>query len=216
VERVRKLAAALIIFAVAAGPGSSQAMTLADIDAFPSLDNTLFFSNWEVVPTGSLGNLDLSSILVVPTVNGFGFDLVGPLSANGGEIGDLVVRFDVDAVDVLDWARLSMTGAATGLGAGASVTETFQGVGDRQLFIYAIGEGPSSLDTGQVSLLDLQLLHLRVTKDIILDSTVLSGPPGSAQISVVTQEFKIIPEPTTGMLVLLGVGGGLLLRLRRI
>jgi hypothetical protein len=203
------------MLALAAGPGPSRAMTLADIDAFPSLDNTLFFSNWEVVPTGSLASLDLSSILVVPTANGFGFDLVGPLSANGGEIGDLVVRFDVDAVDVLDWARLSMTGAATGLGAGASVTETFQGVGDRQLFVYAIGGGPSSL-IDQVSLLDLQLLHLRVTTDIILDSTVLSGPPGSAQISVVTQEFKIIPEPATGMLLLLGIGGALLLRLRGI
>ena len=114
---------------------------------------------------------------------------------------------------MLDWARLSMTGAASGLGAGASVTETFAGIGDRQLFVYAIGEGPSQL-IDEVSLRDLNLVHLRVTTDILLDSTVLSGPLGNAQISVVTQEFKIIPEPATGVLVLLGLGGALLLRRR--
>jgi hypothetical protein len=55
---------------------------------------------------------------------------------------------------------------------------------------------------------------IRITKDIIVDSTVLDGQlPGNAAISEIRQEF--IPEPGTGLLVLLGAAGALLLRVRR-
>ena len=226
----RILCAALMLLALNAG--SARATTiectqaspcrLTDLialppgDGFVSGNETLLFSDFDAIATGSLAPLDPDQIVVANTMRGIGFDLVGGLSANAGELGDLLVRFTV-AVQVPDAsiirALLSFNGSAAGRGAGASVTETFGGISDLQLFVYAIGEGPLSL-TDEVDF-GAGYSVLRVTKDIIVDSTVLSGePPGSAQISLITQEF-IIPEPATGLLVLLGVAGAAVLRGRR-
>jgi MYXO-CTERM domain-containing protein len=185
-------------------------------DGFLSGNLTLFFSDFDAIATGSLAPLDPEQIVVANTMSGLGFDLVGGLSANNGELGDLLIRFTV-AVEVPDAslirALLSFNGSASGRGAGASVTETFEGISDLQLFVYAIGEGPIFLND-DVDFEPGRYDVLRVTKDIIVDSTVLEGePPGNAQISLITQEF-IIPEPGTGLLALLGVAGAVLLRRR--
>jgi hypothetical protein len=175
----------------------------------------ILFSNFEVIPTGSVTESDLPNILIASTTAGFGFELVGPLAANNGEIGDLLVRFDVDAEISIIAAHLSFNGSAFGVGAGTTVTETFEGIGDRQAFVFAIGtDGDAVVDLIDDVFFDSGLLHLRVTKDILLDSTTISGGPGTADISEITQTFTLIPEPQTGLLVLLGLGGALLLRRR--
>jgi hypothetical protein len=209
---VRTLAAVLVIVALAAPAGPARALTLADVDAFFSVDGTLFFSNFEVIQTGSLADLDLSSVLVVPTDKGFTLDPAGSLLASGGELGDLLVRFDVDAELEIIAATLGFSAEVSGVGAGASVTETFAGIDNLQAFVFAIGEGPFHLEDRVI--FDPALVHLRVTKDILLDSTTISGPPGSAEIFSITQEFEVIPEPGTGILALIGLAGALLLRLR--
>jgi hypothetical protein len=191
-------------------PGRGAALSLGDVDSFDSLNGQLTFSNFEVVATGSLSSLDLTSILIVPTPSGFGFDLVGPISANDGEIGDLLVRFDVWAVLPIVRALLSFNGAASEPGSGATVTETFEGL-NVQAFVFATGGGGLDL-SDEASIPDLE--HLRVTKDILVDSSTLSGAPGSAVISVITQDFALIPEPATVLLVLLGLGATLVLRRR--
>lgn len=191
-------------------PARGSALSLGDVDSFNSLNDQLTFSNFQVVASGSLSSLPLTSILIVPTMSGFGFELVGPISANDGEIGDLLVRFDVDAVLPIVTALLSFNGAASGAGSGASVTETFDGLSNTQLFVFATGAGGLQLsDQASIPSLD----HLRVTKDILVDSSTISGGPGSAVISSITQEF-VVPEPATALLVLLGLGTTLALRSR--
>jgi hypothetical protein len=192
------------------GPGRGAALSLGDVESFDSLNGQLTFDNFQVLATGSLSSLDLTSILIVPTTSGFGFELVGPISANDGEIGDLFVRFDVWAALPIVEAFLSFNGAASEPGSGASVTETFEGL-NVQAFVFATGAGGLRL-SDQASIPELE--HLRVTKDILVDSSTVSGGPGSAVISVITQDFALIPEPATVLLVLIGLGGTLALRRR--
>jgi hypothetical protein len=187
----------------------AKALSLADVSSFDSGNGLLTFSNFDVTATGSLADLDLSGVAIVLTDSGFGFELVGGLSAFDGEIGDLVVRFDVGAdIDMLDY-HLSFNGAASEAGAGASVTTTFDGRAE-QAFVFATGAGGLQL----VDWVDFaaSTRHLRATVDILLDSDTISGRPGSAVISVVTHEFSLIPEPATGALFLLSLFGVVLLR----
>jgi hypothetical protein len=187
----------------------AKALSLADVGTFDSGNGLLTFSNFDVIATGSLASLDLSSIAIVLTPSGFGFELVGGLSAFDGEIGDLVVRFDVDGdIDIVDY-HLSFNGAAAGPGSGASVTTTFDGRPE-QAFVFATGAGGLLL----MDSLDFvpSTRQLGATVDILLDSDTIAGGPGSAVISVVRHEFSLIPEPATGALLLLSLFGVVLLR----
>lgn len=201
--------AALLAILALGFPHPARALSLADVESFRSLNEVLTFSNFDVLASGSLDDLDLGSVEIVLTETGFGFELVGPLSAFDGEIGDLIVRFDVDSVVPLLSYRLSFNGAATEPGSGASVTVTFDGL-DEQAFVFATGAGGLRLDD-QV---DLQggPMHLRLTADILLDSDTISGLPGSAVISVIGHEFTVVPEPASALLGLLGLAAALTLR----
>jgi MYXO-CTERM domain-containing protein len=209
-----------------AGPAGANSILLCDAGSpcsladlvgtgneFQSGDLTLTFGNFDAILTGSLAGLALSDIAVVKTMTGFGFDLFGPLAANDGEMGDLLVRFDVTGIADLIRADLTnFVAGASGVGAGASAIQTYEGL-DLQAFVFVTGGGGSDLN----DTVDLPpgIRMLRVTTDIILDSSLLAGGPGgTADISAVTQDF-IIPEPTTGALGLLGLGGLLLLRRRK-
>ncbi len=199
-------------------------LTLGDLvngtpGSFTSEDGVLTFSDFGVVLTGSLATFDLDNVQIMLTESGFGFSMVGGLSANDGEIGDMVVMFDVVSELPIIGATLSFNGAASGDGAGASVIETFQGIND-QAFVFATGGGGLRLSDEVVfnggpgpEPSGIGLLALAVTKDIILDSTLLAGgTEGSATISVVSQDFAVVPEPGAALLGLLGLGGLIVVR----
>ena len=199
-------------------------LTLGDLvngtpDSFTSEDGVLTFSDFGVVQTGSLASFDLDNVQIMLTESGFGFSMVGPLSANDGEIGDLFVTFDVTSQLQIVGATLSFNGAASGIGAGASVVETFQGIND-QAFVFVTGGGGIQLSDQvefnggvQPSGLGGGLLALTVTKDIILDSTLLAGGlGGTAEISIISQDFAVIPEPSAGLLGLIGLSALVLVR----
>ncbi|MEE8557790.1 MAG: PEP-CTERM sorting domain-containing protein, partial [Myxococcota bacterium] len=68
------------------------------------------------------------------------------------------------------------------------------------------GPGPEPSGMGD-------LFALAVTTDIILDSTLLQGgTAGSAIISVLSQDFAVVPEPGAALLGLLGLGGLIVVR----
>ena len=199
-------------------------LTLGDLvdgtpDSFTSEDGVLTFSAFGVVQTGSLATFNLDNVQIMLTESGFGFSMIGGLSANDGEIGDLLVTFDVLSQLPIVGAALSFNGAASGIGAGASVVETFQGIND-QVFVFVTGGGGIQLSDQiefnggiQPSGLDGALLALTVTKDIILDSTLLlGGLGGTAEISIISQDFEVIPEPSAGLLGLLGLSALVLVR----
>lgn len=170
--------------------------------SFQSADMSITFSNFEAIATGALASIPLTDIAIVQTASGLGLDLIGGLSAQDGEIGDLLIRYDVSAMAPLTQATLTFNGEAFGVGAGASVIETFGSLPD-QGFVFVTGGG------GQVRNHTVQLDGLqsfRVTSDIIVDSSLLAGGlGGTADISLITENF--IPEPGTAFLLLLGLGG---------
>ncbi len=189
-------------------------LTLGDLvngtpDSFSSEDGVLTFSAFGVVQTGSLATFNLDNVQIMLTESGFGFSMIGAFSANDGEIGDLLVTFDVLSELPIIGATLSFNGAASGIGAGASVVETFRGIND-QAFVFVTGGGGLKLsDEVEFS----GLLALTVTKDIILDSTLLAGGlGGTAEISIIRQDFAVIPEPSAGLLGLLGLSALVLVR----
>ncbi|MFQ5514844.1 MAG: PEP-CTERM sorting domain-containing protein [Myxococcota bacterium] len=206
-RRMREILASglLMTCLLVVGASPARALSLADLtpDAsfgFNSGNGALSFDSFAATPAGSISSdLSLYQIIVLDD----GFSLTGPFSAADGELGDMLLSFRVTATGPLTSVQLSFNGQAAGLGAQAGVTETFLGLniglqvratggGGLQLQDSAALSGPSQLEV--------------VFKDILVDSTILGGGPGgSAQISLITQRFTV-PEPASGLLLMLGVG----------
>jgi hypothetical protein len=209
----------LLFGLIPVGPAAGVGLTLEDLNtgaSFTSGNNALEFSNFSITPTGSVTS-PLSDFQVI--VLDKGFEIVDTWSAFGGEVGGMTVEYTVtttgffpDTGTVLPatWlseAMLSFTGAAVGEGSEATVTETLETYG--LLEVYARGDGVKLLDVVGICLA-CEVSSLNVVKQI----DVISGPAGTAQISLVTQQFEVVPEPGTVGLFVLGVGGLLLARRR--
>jgi hypothetical protein len=152
------------------------------------VSGNLTFDDFEAVATGAV-SADLS-LYDVSAIEG-GLAISGPFAAADGDSGDLVLSFTVStATGAISSTGLRFNGAAAGTGSSASVTETFEGVDDAQLFVFATGGGGLKLSD---SLTLTPAASLRVTKDILVGSAE-SG--GIAVISRIEQEFEVgVPEP---------------------
>jgi hypothetical protein len=183
-------------------------LTLADLNAgqiFPSLDGSLIFSfaPGSVTTSGSVTS-PLSEYEVI--VSDKGFDVVGAWSAFGGEVGSMQLTYNVSGQTLaLASASLAFTAGAVGEGSLSAVDETLGQVGS--LAVHARDGDLMLLDSILLAGTDLSL---SVTKDI----SVTSAAAGAATISLVSQEFEVVPEPGSAALMLLGAGGLLLLRRR--
>ncbi len=202
---------------LAAASPDAKALTLYDLvvgGASLSTDSgNLTFGDFDAIVSGAL-SADLHDYTV--EAMGEGLAIVGPVGVVGGAVGDLAISFDVWAGEGLavNGASLFFNGAVSGDGALAAVTEdilvgatpvadlfvrTFQANG--QVFSQKLDS------TG----LTPALAHFRVIKDI---QVLSAGVDSVATLSVVTQEFAVIPEP--GTVLLLGAGlAGLALAGRR-
>ena len=210
----------ILILMLSLGARPAQALSLADLAAgasFTSEDGLLLFDDFVITPTGSVTVAHLALLQInLNNAGGFdisGFDIVGPISAADGEIGDLNIVFSVTSEVPITGATLAFNGGAFGIGSVASVTEVFTGFPSVALLVAITGGG--TVITEDSARLGEGIFSLRVNKDILVDSTLLGGGTGGlASISSVSQQFALaIPEPSA--LILLGLGFGALVLRRR-
>ena len=138
-----------------------------------------------------VGGLDLGQIELVLVADGLGvgFDLLasGALSVANGALADLKLEFTVASTAGLDGVGNHLTATATGLVSSASVSELIleaPGI-DVGVVVTALG----SLASNEQAFGET-LHHLTIT-----------------EITRLQQRFSVVPEPTTGLLVLLGLAG---------
>lgn len=199
---------------VALLPLSAGAISLQQVmdDGGFTTSNGVTFANFSVSITGALnGSLTAShlDISFEESAGSAGFSLTGPISASDGEIGDVFLSFTVTSGAGISGALLSSLGVASGgLGALASIDEMIRS--ESGVFLGLL----SNSDTGGpgIGIFDDQISFadqttIRVMKDILVDSSIIGGGPGaSARISFVNQTFTLVPEPTTLLLLLGGLG----------
>jgi hypothetical protein len=193
---------------VGAGLNQASALSLDALDEGGSLESgALTFSDFDVVVTGAVSaDLSLYDVSAIDD----GFAITGPISAADGEQGDLFVEFTVSVSSgAISGVGLSFNGAAAGAGSDASVVETFEGISDLELFVFATGGGGLDL----IDEADLSATSLRVAKDILVDSTEGGG---IAVISRVEQTFEVVPEPAAAVLLGMGLVGVAFLRRRQV
>lgn len=210
------VAFALITFAAAPDAHALKLDILADGGTLTSGNGILTFSDFEVITSGSVRS-DLSLYDVRALVDGIA--ITGPFAAAGGNVGDMFLSFTVTSTQSITGASLRFNGAAAGVGASASVTESFAELEDADLFVYSLGRRDRDLvDRTAIP----GLTTLSVSKDILVDSGVSRVIPvrdleklcvprklwhkrgrGIAVISRIEQRFQTdgepVPEPV-GML----------------
>jgi hypothetical protein len=184
------VAFAFITLAAASDARALGLDILAGGGTLTSDNGFLTFSEFEVITSGSVRS-DLALYDVSALTDGLA--ITGPFAAAGGAIGDMFLSFTVTSTKAITNASLRFNGAASGAGASASVTESFEEIEDGDLFVYSLGKADRDLvDQGEID----DLTTLSVSKDILVDS----GSSGIAVISRIEQRFTTdAPEPA-GML----------------
>lgn len=201
---------AVLGLALAVAAPAATALTLHDLvvggGSLSSDSGNLTFDRFDAVVSGALST-DLHDYTV--EASGEGLVIAGPIGAVGGAVGDIAISFDVWANEGLavNGASLFFNGAVSGDGALAAVTEDIlvEGTPLADLFVHTFqAEGQVFSEKLDSTDLAPARAHFRVIKDI----QVLSGGVDSvATLSVVTQEFAVIPEPGTVLLLGAGLAG---------
>lgn len=207
------------LLTLTAGVGRAVTLTtytlqdLIDGQGFPTV-NGLAFSEFNAIFTGNQPE-SLASVLQVGVLDD-GFRIIGPMSAADGALGDIFISYsvavDAESGQLISGASLLSNVAANGLGAQAAIDELFNG--DDLLSNVKTGGSSDGIYLGSV-LFDTPAERLNVTKDILLDSgTLEEGFGGSARISLIQQQFTVVPEPATLGMVFIGLTGLALARRR--
>lgn len=199
------LALAIGIGLAVSGPAGAVSFTLQELTdgTVPSFaaPNGLTFSNFTATPTAALGATSLADYTVEVIADGF--ELTGPLSVSD-DVGDILLTYDVSGEQIVG-ALLSFAASAEGSGTAASVAEDqLTGLGGEllgSLFVAVTGGGGEVLSDSVDFAGPVGFVH--VQKDIQLDALVSGSTGNSASISLIQQSFAI-PEPST--LLLLGLG----------
>lgn len=195
------LAAAVLI--LGAWPSLSNATPLDVLEGSTLSLGGLTFHFTKVEETGGivLQNVDLT---LAADALGVGFDVTplvaGALSASNGALKDLKLEFTVTATAGVDQAGNHLTATATGFGSSSSVSELIDEAPavDLGVFVAWFGSFPDAVES-----LGGTLYSLTVTKNLV----VSAGAEGSTEIDRLQQRFRVVPEPTTALLLMLGVSG---------
>lgn len=178
----------------------------------------LTFDNFTYPPDALVqGEMPLASqINVEPLAGNDGLRFTGPFidlpggPGNGGS--DAVLGFDVTATAPIASTTLSGNPSLTGVAAGvAEVIETFAGLADTRLAIWDKPPG-GGLNLISSTNFAAPATEMTVLKDILLLSR---DAVNSATISVIDQQFTLVPEPTGSSLIGMAALGILAIRKRR-
>jgi hypothetical protein len=206
--------AIVVLLAVWSGRADALSSRLDEVIASGGFAtaNGLTFSGFEVFFTGDLAGALTAQDLLVDVI-GDGFQLIGPISAADGELGDVLLTFQVSAqseANAIVGASLLSNGVANGAGAQAGVDELILTSESGQVItvLSAFDTGGSDAPVLSAETSFAPRLSIRVAKDILVDSTLVgAGTGGSARISLIQQRFTVVPEPGGLALFAIGLSG---------
>jgi len=195
------LAAAALI--ACAWPAPSDATLLDALAGSTQSIGGLTFAFTKVEETGGIVLHDVDLTLVADGL-GVGFDVTpvvaGALSASNGALKDVKLEFTITTTAGVDQGANHLSASATGSGSTASVSELIDEVPAVDLGVYVAWFG-SYADA--VESFGGTYYTLTVTKNLVLSG----GADGSAEVERLAQRFRVVPEPTTAFLLLLGFSG---------
>jgi len=197
--RIKRAAFGFFVAMALGLAGSAEATTLADltVPGATLVSGDLTFSDFTITSTGSPTAPNLSSLQVLtPTPDGF--QIAGPLHAIGGGDAHIALHFDVSAAPgtQVDGLTLSFNGVAKGSQSQAKVSEQLLGIPvtvDPTNFVDSVSFAPQT--------------NFAVAKDVSLTSGPASGASSYATISFVSQQFTVVPEPGSLLLLSGGLAG---------
>jgi len=196
------LAAAAVLIA-GAWPSASSATPLDVLEGTSQSLGGLTFHFTKVEEVGGIVLQDVDLTLVSDGL-GVGFDVTplvaGALLASNGALKDLKLEFSITTTIGVDQAGNHLTATANGVGSTASVSELIDEVPAVDLGVF-VGWFGSYADA--VEPLGGTYYSLTVTKNLVLSG----GAEGGAEIERLAQRFRVVPEPTTAFLLLLGFSG---------
>lgn len=191
------LAALLLVL-----PGAASATLLSALEGTSQSIGVLTFDFTKVEILGPL-DASLIDLTLVSDGLGLGFDVTpvvaGALSVTNGGLADVKLEFTVTTTVGVIAAGNHLAGAVSGFGSSASVSELINEAPAVDLGVFIASFG--SL-TDNVQSLGATLYTLTVTKNIV----VSADDDGSASVERLSQRF-LVPEPTTALLMLLGLSG---------
>jgi hypothetical protein len=213
---MRKAALGLSAALVLALAGGAKGTTLADLAGGKSLTaGGLTFSDFNITVTGSL-DPNLADYKVLNLSDGF--RIAGGFAAFDAEQGDMLLTYNVSTgcsgpactgvTSPVNDIRVVFNGVAVGSHSGANAVES----------VSSNGTPIASADVfniagGSTQLIDAATFVPRTNFTVDKDILVKAGAGGMATISFVNQEFSVVPEP--GSLVLIAGGLASLLALCR-
>jgi hypothetical protein len=161
---------------------------------------------FEFTDVDEVGGIDLSQVdlTLVADALGVGFDLTpvsaGALDASNGALKDLKLEFTVTSTAGVDAAGNHLTATAVGTGSSVSVSELIDEAPavDLGVFVAWFGSSPSNEQS-----LGETLYTLTITKNLV----IAGGADGTASTERLAQRFRVVPEPTTGLMLLFGLSG---------
>lgn len=177
-----------------------------------------FFFSYVDTDGNAVNDLIASNVVLTALSNdiGFGLSFQTPLVAVGDVFKDIVLKYSVEVLDpnkLISDAHLAFTATALGLGTADIGEDIFTGgfgainIGHMEVHLPPIGLS----STGTV--FAVPQIKIFVQKDIVAAGNA-PGTGNRATITIIDQTFSQIPEPTTLVLVGMGLFGLLALRRR--
>jgi hypothetical protein len=191
----------------------AAAVPLSTLVSGTDLDSSsgeLRFGSFTASVSGVL-DPDLSVYDLAATANGFDLTSSSPMLVTDSDVGTLTIEYDVSILLgglSLQAAELSyVTGAVEFSGAQAAVLEDLLDAaggnpipGDAALDVLTTGDAGTVRDTDTAVF--VQRTDLHVVKSIVLSG---GGLGNTSEITSVSQQFTVVPEPGTAALLVLGL-----------
>jgi hypothetical protein len=189
-------------------PGTASAVSIS-LDTLQGQTTSVGSLSFDWTKVESTGDVDLSMILLSmeSDTEGEGFDLTPAISsamrADHPEKFDIKLEFRVTSTIPILQVGNHLQGAVQGQYS-VSVFETLaEDLANPTAFIAYFGSQPDA-----VELLASPQSELNIVKNIVVDFNAAGVQTGDyGRIDLLRQRFTVVPEPGTGLLVLLGLGG---------